>query len=224
MTNSQWWSLAGYSKHEAQRRQTLGHQCGARHYRHQQERWRWWPQSTSWSDFRHRLNDFLIYTGAEPCWQLQTRTHNLYVIRSDRCSQCKSFSNDETWSYLRSRHWWRTAVSQDHVSEGPLVQHYSSPPTLTGWTPPSVLSTKTKRAASPANCASDLLPIITDTTKRVWLLIHLREGCMTPFEKEYNPSHPSFPLFPPSHTLPASPSLLSFPSLSHSQTDPLKHR
>ena len=26
MTNSQWWSLVGYSKHEAQRRQTLGHQ------------------------------------------------------------------------------------------------------------------------------------------------------------------------------------------------------
>ena len=26
MTNSLWWSLVGYSKHDAQRRQTLGHQ------------------------------------------------------------------------------------------------------------------------------------------------------------------------------------------------------
>ena len=26
MTNSRWWSLVGYSKHEAKKRQTLGHQ------------------------------------------------------------------------------------------------------------------------------------------------------------------------------------------------------
>jgi len=53
MTNSP----LGYSKHEAERRQTLGHQCSRPtwRYRHQQGRWRWWPQSTSWSDFSDRL-------------------------------------------------------------------------------------------------------------------------------------------------------------------------
>ena len=89
-----------------------------------------------------RQADWLLLVGSVALNRVD-RTHNLYVIRSGTRNQYKSFSNGVLWSYLsldEQQHWWRTAVGQRHVSEGPPVQRYSSPP-LTRWTPPSVLLT-----------------------------------------------------------------------------------
>jgi len=97
MTNSRWWSLVGYSKHEAQQWQTLGHKAlpaPAEQVKMMTavDVMEWLQRQAEWL-----LVGSVALKRADSC----RRERTTCVIRSGTRNQCKSFSSSVTCSYLR---------------------------------------------------------------------------------------------------------------------------